>query len=112
MENKKLKVHGVLSAKEIEVLKKKHGELFKIVVDLNDNEQAVCYLRGLTRNDKSYVAQKMAKSDIYEVGKYILANCKVGGDKRFETDDKVYDSAVLTAGDLFDFLPAELSKVE
>ena len=105
------KLLGGITQAQMDAWKAEHGDVFKIEVKVSGNDLAVCYLRKMTRQEKTYAAQQLAKSDVYGVGDFILRNCRLGGDKRFDTNDQVFDSAVLVAGNLFDFLPAELSEV-
>lgn len=100
---------GGVTQAEADRWKAEHGKVFQIAVDVTEKDKAVCYLKPLSKAQKSFAATMMAKSEIYDMGEFMLNNNLIGGDPRFTQEGNVRDSAIIAAGNMFDFLPVKVT---
>lgn len=87
--------NGTLTEQEIAKLKARHGRIYVVEVE-DDDETYVAYFK---RPDMSTLAAmtKMAKSDDIQAGKILVENCFVGGSEAVKTDPALF---VATVGQL------------
>lgn len=88
---------------------KKEHKVHVITVEKGD-EKIVGYVKEPGRNEYGTAAQIMQKENPLSVGQYLLNNCKLGGDERIWTEDKVYMSAAIAATELIEVFPATISE--
>ena len=94
-----------LSKEQIEALKKKHGEIFKVEVD-----DKVCDLKRPTRKALSLAASQ-GQRDPLKYNEVILANCWVEGDEEIKTDDAYFLGVSGVLADLIEVKEASLKKL-
>jgi hypothetical protein len=103
--------HGRLEEAAIEELKKKHGEVFEIVVPMDDEEKeyAVGYVKKPTRHVLGAVSG-MVNSNPVRAAEIMLANCWIAGDDRLKTDDDLFMSAIQPLFSIIKVRNGELKK--
>lgn len=90
---------------KIQEWKRKHGEVFRIVV-----EDKACYLRKPDRKVLSFAAAA-GKSDPMKVNETILKNCWLDGDKEIQEVDAYFLGASSKLDQLVEVKEAELEKL-
>ena len=110
MATEKKKLPGGVTAAQMDAWKKE-GPVHIVEVEINDGkEKVVGYFREPNRTEYGTAAQIFQKSSPLAVGEFLLNNCKLGGDERIWTVDKIYMSAAIAAQELIDFFPARISR--
>ena len=104
---------GELDADQIAKLKEEHGvkKLNTIKVQVNENEQAIAYLKPVDRFIKGKMLKVMPTEGVLKAGLFYLQNSFVGGDPRIQTDETIADSAALACNDLIDIYETETGEV-
>ena len=90
---------------QIKEWKKKHGDVFRIVV-----EDKACYLRKPDRKVLSFAAAA-GKSDPMKVGEAILKNCWLDGDMEIQNEDSYFLGASGKLDQMVEVKEAELEKL-
>ena len=115
-----VKMIGEVDAAQIEVWKKKYGKVYGIEV-----EGHIGYVRKVDRNTASYALSQMTfkvqkQTDVsagnveinmgkqYKTGEAVLNNCWIGGSEEIKTDNDLWVSACIKAGELVEFKEARL----
>ena len=83
--------------------KKKHGEIFKIVVD-----GKTAFLKKPSRKNLSYAA---ATKDLIKYNEIILNACWLAGDEEIKTDDELFLAVSGKLDGLIEVKEAELEKL-
>lgn len=102
---------GGITERQLEGWKKKHGDVYKVEVETENNGTLCCYLKAPSRDQYGVIAQVAQKKTGLAGGFYILNDCWLGGDDLIKKVDKIYVSAAISAMELFDFLPSSISKL-
>jgi len=110
MKNEKI-YHGRLEDAAIEELKRKHGEVFEIVVPMDDEEKeyAVGYLKKPTRQILGSVSG-MANSNPMRAAEIMLVNCWLAGNEGIKTDDDLFMGAIQPVFSIIKIRNGELKK--
>jgi hypothetical protein len=93
------------SKEQIQEWKKKHGEVFEVVVG-----DKVCYLHKPTRKILSFAFTK-AQNDPLATAEVILENCWLGGDEEIKTDDDYFLGANSQIDKIIEVKEAEIKKL-
>lgn len=104
------KVIGQATAEQIKAWKDKHGDVFAIKVDDEDEQTHVCYLRTPKRKDLS-AASVAGKVDPLKFNEVILRQCWLGGDETIRTDDRLFLAVSGKIPDIIEIGEAELVKL-
>lgn len=94
-----------LTPEQIENLKIKHGEIFKITV-----EDKCCFVKRPDRKTLSY-ASTIGQKDILKFNEVILNNCWIEGDEEIRNDDYMFLAACGKVSNLIEVKKAELEKL-
>jgi hypothetical protein len=98
------------TAEQIAAWKKKHGDVFAIVVFGENDENHTCYVRKPTRNEMG-LAAKLSTSNPMKYPEVILNACFLGGDEEIKTDDELFLSAAGQIDKLVKVREAEVKKL-
>jgi len=111
METKEVKYHGRLEEAAIEDLKRKHGEVYELVVPMDDdgNEFAVGYVKKPGRQLLGKTSRLLEVNPI-AANEMILKDIWLAGDQRIITDDDLFLSASLEINNLVTVRMAVLKK--
>ncbi|MFU8843484.1 MAG: hypothetical protein ACNA7V_06705 [Bacteroidales bacterium] len=101
----KEKLTGEASPEQIELWKKKHRDIFRLVVDGH-----VGYFKKPDRKTLSYATVAGAKDPI-KFNEVLMNNCWVGGSEEIKTDDSLFFSASGKLAELIEIKEAELVKL-
>ncbi len=93
------------SKEEIEQLKSKHGDIFKLTV-----EDKCCIMRTPSRKELSY-ASKSSEKDPLSFNDVILKSCFVAGDTEIRDNDAYFLGASQKLADLVQVKQATLEKL-
>ena len=104
------KVIGQATAEQIKEWKGKHGDVFAIKVDDENEGTHVCYLRTPKRKDLS-AASVAGKVDPLKFNEVILRQCWLGGDEAIRTDDRLFLAVSGKIPDIIEIGEAELVKL-
>lgn len=102
---------GNITKEQIAKWKKDHGKVYKITVKVDENDQAVGYLKKPNRNHKATALSMYNQNKILECGEFLRDNCWLGGDERLKIKDEIADSAAVQASGIVKFLDSELGEV-
>lgn len=117
---KENKLIGEVSQEQIDAWKSKYKEVSQIVTDGH-----VAYLKKPDRSVISYALSQMRfamspedgeniemdMGRMYKMGEAVMANCWIGGSEEVRTNDQLWVSACLAAGQLVEFKEGELKKL-
>jgi len=95
---------GTATAEQIADWKKKHGDVFQVVVD-----DSICYLKKPDRKTMSYAAT--LGSNPVRANEALLQNCWLGGDENIKTDDEKFFSVSAKMGEIIKIKDAEITKL-
>ena len=95
---------GAATAEQIAGWKKKHGDVFMVVVD-----GSVCYLKKPDRKTMSYVAT--LGSNPVRANEALLQNCWLGGDESIKTDDDKFFGVSAKLNEIVEIKDAEIVKL-
>jgi hypothetical protein len=95
---------GTATAEQIADWKKKHGDIFKVVVG-----DSVCYLKKPDRKTMSYVAT-LGNNPI-RANEALLQNCWLGGDESIKTDDEKFFGVSAKLNEIVEIKDAEIVKL-
>ena len=95
---------GTATAEQIADWKKKHGDIFKAVVD-----DSVCYLKTPDRKIMSYVAT--IPNNPVRANEVLLQNCWLGGDESIKTDDEKFFGVSSKLNEIIEIKEAEITKL-
>ena len=107
-----VKLIGEVNQEQIDAWKKRHGEVHSIVV-----EGHIGYLKAFDRKTAflalSYVdiSKAMNMERLARIGEVALQNCWLGGSEEIRTNDSLFITAAVTAGELLDLKGVELKKL-
>lgn len=90
---------------QIEQLKQKHGQIYKITVDNKS-----CLLRKPNRKELGY-ATMAGKDNPLKFNEVILNACWLDGDDEIRNDDTLFLSASAKIADIIEVKEAELEKL-
>jgi len=94
---------GVATQEQIELWKKKHGDVFKVNVG-----DSVCYLR---KPDRKIMKYYLATSDPISAKEVLLVNCWLGGDEDIKTEDELFLGATTVLAEIIEIKEAEIKKL-
>jgi len=111
----KIKYIGAVDQAQLEAWKKKHGDIFEIII-----EGHIGYLKPVDRKVMIYAltklditfseGKKMNLGQMVQSGEAILQNCWIGGSEEILKKDDLFISAAMEASYLVTFKNAELKK--
>jgi len=90
---------------QIEIWKKKHGEIFELIVGNKTG-----FLHKPDRNTLRLAFSKAA-TDPMGMAEVVLANCWLGGDEEIKTDDSYFVGAMSQVQELIEVKEASLKKL-
>ena len=102
-----------VTAVQIKECKKKHGEVFKISVPLDDStkpKMAVGYFKKPDADTLSIVST-FAANDPIKTLTGIFDKCWLGGDEKMQKQDELKLSAAKDVNELFKLRPAKVAKL-
>jgi len=118
METKK-QLTGQATDEQIAAWKKIHGDVYSIEV-----EEHICYVKGFTREAMKYALSQLkvridtstnsAEMDVEKmlaIGEVGLQNCFIGGSEAIKTNDRLWLSACMQMGELFEVAEAKIKKL-
>lgn len=94
-----------ITPEQIEVWKKKHGDVFCVTVS-----DKVAYLKRPDRKTLG-AAAVVGKSDPMKYNEILLNNCWLAGDEEIRTDDALFLGVSAKLGELVEIKEAELKKL-
>lgn len=100
----------VPTAKEIEALKAKHGELFKLTVTDREGNEHVAILRKPKFTDLQRAKASENKKPL-TFNLSIWENCKVEGDPMIDADDYLKSGAISQIDEIVEFADATVKKL-
>ncbi|MBN1340748.1 MAG: hypothetical protein JXA03_15575 [Bacteroidales bacterium] len=108
---KEVKYHGRLEEAAIEDLKRKHGEVYELIVPMDDegNEFAVGYVKKPARQLLGKTSRLLDVNPI-AANEMILKEIWLSGDERIKTDDNLFLSASIEIPNLVTVRRAMLKK--
>jgi len=117
--NTKIGVNGKATEEQIAVWKKTYKDVYQIKVG-----EHYCYIRDFDRETMKYALsqlnmkvnteKKEAEIDmekIVNIGEIALQNCWLGGDEEIKNNARLWVSASMQAGELFNVEETELKKL-
>lgn len=102
---------GNITEAQIKEWKKNHKEVFKIAVEVSENDTAVCYLKKLKRDHIAIALTLYNQDKLLECGEFIVQNAWLGGDERCKKHEDIAVSAAIQANQLVKFLKGNVAKV-
>lgn len=111
MAKQEVKYHGRLDDAAIEELKRKHRDVYEIIVPMDDEEKeyAVGYVKKPGRVILGSTSRLLDINPI-KANELILNDIWLGGDERLRTDDELFLSVSTRITDLISVRYAELKK--
>jgi len=100
----------VPTAKEIEALKAKHGELFKITVTDREGKERVAIMRKPKFVDLQRAKASENKKPL-TFNLSIWENCKIEGDPAIDADDYLKSGALTQLDEIVEFADATVKKL-
>lgn len=101
----KEKLIGQATPEQIEIWKKKHRDVFSLVVDGH-----VGYFKKPDRKTLSYATMAGSKDPI-KFNEALMNNCFIGGSDEIKSDDSLFFSASGKLAELIEIKEAELVKL-
>lgn len=101
---------GVVPKEQLDDWKKKH-KVYKVEVEVAEDDVAVGYLREPKRDHKAIALSLYNQHQILETGEFLLQNCWLGGDTRLKDDEDIADSAAIQAKNIVNFLKGSTTEV-
>ncbi len=105
LENKIVPPEKNVSQEQVEAWKKKHGDVFRVVVG-----GRVAYLKRPDRRTLG-AAAVVGKNDPMKYNEILLKNCWLDGDEEIKTDDSLFLGVSAKLGELIEIEEAELKKL-
>jgi hypothetical protein len=96
-------------AERVAELKKTHKEVFVVVVEVSEEDKAVCYLKKPNRQVIS-ACLSIGANDPVKSDEILLAGCWIEGDERFKTEDDLFFAITPQLPKIVSFKVAELKK--
>lgn len=109
--DKEVKYHGRLDEAAVEDLKRRHGDVFELVVPMDDEgrEFAVGYVKKPNRKVLSATIS-LIERDPVKATEILMENCWIAGFERIKTDDELFFGASAGMGDLIKVRTGALKK--
>lgn len=98
-----------MDKEKLQLLKKKHGDIYTLTVKTDDKEY-VAYLRRPTRDEYFAYFSFVSSNNILKGFDVLLRTCMIEGDSEIVDDDKVYLTALNQIAGLVDLYEGELKK--
>jgi hypothetical protein len=105
---------GRVSQEQIDAWKKEHQVSYikEVCVNVSEKEKAFTYLKEPNRDVIALALaapkdQANRNSKVWSHGTVVLNNCRVGGDDRINTDNKMYFAVVVEAASMIDVYETE-----
>lgn len=95
----------VATPEQIEEWKKKHGEIFELVI-----EDKSCILRKPKIKDLS-AATVVGQKDPFAYNRIIMNNCWLAGDEEIKTNDDYFLAAGSKLGEIIEVKESEIKKL-
>lgn len=103
--SKNQKLIGEVTQEQIDLWKKKHRDVFSLIVDGH-----VAYFKKPDRKILSFATAAGSKDPI-KFNEVLMNNCFIGGSEEVKTDDSLFLSASSKLAELIEIKEAELVKL-